>query len=106
MTTITKVIRGTEIKFNLNIQPISGISMSTFDFHVIAYAQGTRQRLTINKSDCTKVDDDNYTLPVDTAPLKQGLLILDVYAHVPDQDFIDDLRTEISRIETGIIIID
>ena len=103
---MAEIIRGTEIKFNLNIQPISGISMSTFDFYVMAYAQGTPQRSVVNKFDCTKVNNDNYTLPVDTAPLGLGLLILDVYAFVPDQDFPDDLRTEICRIETDITITD
>lgn len=100
------IIRGTEIKFNLNIQPIGGVSMSAYDFNVMAYAQGTPQRAIVNKDDCTEIDSDNYTLPVDTAPLGLGLLILDVYAYVPDQDFPDDLRTEICRIETDIIIID
>ena len=99
------IIRGTELKFNLNIQPVGGVSMSAYDFHVIAYAQGTPQSATVNKNDCTMVDNDNYTLPVDTATLGLGLLILDVYAYVPDQDFPDDQRTEICRIETDITII-
>lgn len=103
---MAEIIRGTEIKFNLNIQPVGGISMSAFDFYVATYAQGTPQRSIVNKSDCTKVNNDNYTLPVDTASLGLGLLILDVYAYVPDQDFPDDLRTEIYRIETDITIID
>lgn len=99
------IIRGTELKFNLNIQPVGGVSMSTYDFYVVAYAQGTPQRATVNKHDCTEVDNDNYTLPVDTTALGLGLLILDVHAYVPDQDFPDDQRTEICRIETDITII-
>ena len=99
------IIRGTELKFNLNIQPVGGVSMSAYDFYIMAYAQGTSQRAKVNKYDCTKVDNDNYTLPVDTAALGLGLLILDVYAYIPDQDFPDDQRTEICRIETDITII-
>lgn len=102
---MAEVIRGTELKFNLNIQPVSGINMSAFDFYVTAYTQGTAQRSVIQKYDCTRVNNDNYTVPVDTAPLGLGLLILDVYAFIPDQDFPDDLRTEICRIETDITLI-
>ena len=98
-------IRGTELKFGLNIQPIGEISMSMYDFHVVAYAKNTQQRIIVDKSDCTKTDDNNYTLPVDTTPLGLGTLVLDVYAYVPDEDFPDDLRTEICRIETDITII-
>ena len=102
---MAEVIRGTELKFILNVQPVSGISMSAFDFHVMAYAQGTSKRSVIQKYDCTKINNDNYTIPVDTATLELGSLILDVYAFIPDQDFPDDLRTEICRIETDITII-
>ena len=99
------IIRGTEIKFNLSIEPIGEISMSMYDFYVIAYAKGTQQRIIIDKSDCTEIDSDNYTLPVDTTSLGLGQLILDVYANVPDEDFSDGSRTEISRTETNITII-
>lgn len=102
---MTRVIRGTELKFNLNIQPVSEISMSAFDFYVAAYSRGTAQRSVVQKHDCTKVDNDNYTVPIDTASLGLGLLILDVYAFIPDQDFPDDSRTEICRIETDITLI-
>lgn len=94
------VIRGTEVKYNLNIQPVGGASMSTFDFQVIAYALGTAQKSVIPKRDCTKVDNNNYVVPVDTSPLGLGQLILDVHAYIPDQDFPDNLRTEIIRLET------
>lgn len=99
------IIRGTELKFNLNIQPVGGVSMSAYDFHVTAYAQGTTQRVIVDKHDCTKIDDDNFTIPLDTTALGLGQLILDVYAFIPDQDFIDNHRTEICRIETDVIII-
>ena len=102
---MTDVIRGTDIKFNLNILPISGISMSSYDFSVVAYAKGTNQRITIIKDSCAMEDDDNYIVPVDTTSLGLGELLLDVYAFIPDTDFDDGIRTEICRIETDITII-
>lgn len=102
---MTDIIRGTELKFNLNIEPISDVSMSFFNFNVVAYCLGTPQRVKVLKSDCTEIDADNFTVPLDTAALGLGQLILDVYAFIPDQDFIDDYRTEICRIETDVIII-
>ena len=102
---MTEIIRGTDLKFNLNILPMSGISMSSYDFQVVAYTKGSGQRVTIFKDSCTKEDNDNYTLPVETSSLGLGELILDVYAFIPDTDFDDKIRTEISRLETEILIV-
>ena len=99
------IIRGTEIKFNLNIEPMGDIHMSSYDFEARAYCRGTQQKVVIPKSDFTIVDDDNFTLPIDTNMLGLGILVVDIYAYIPDQDFPDDLRTEISRIETDINIV-
>lgn len=103
---MTDIIRGTELKFNVNIEPIDNISMISYDFEAKAYCLGTKQRIAVPKSDCTAVDDDNYILPIDTTGLALGQLIVDIYAYVPDQDFPDDTRTEIVRIETDINIIE
>lgn len=99
------IIRGTEIKFNFNIEPINGVSMTSYDFEVFAYCAGTTQKIQVPKGDCTEVDSDNYVLPIDTSALALGQLIIDVYAYIPDLDFPDGLRTEICRIETDIKII-
>lgn len=102
---MAEVIRGTEVKFNLNIEPIGDVHMSSYDFMVTAYCAGTSQKVVIQKSDCVKVDDDNYTLPVDTSALGTGQLMLDVRAYIPDTDFPDSTRTEIVRLETDIEVI-
>ena len=102
---MVEIIRGTDIKFNLNILPIGGISMSSYDFRVVAYVKGTNQRITIIKDSCAMEDDDNYTVPVDTTSLGLGELLLDVYAFIPDTDFNDGLRTEIVRLKTEIQIV-
>lgn len=102
---MTDIIRGTEIKFNLSIEPIGDVSMELYDFEVLAYCKDTTQKIAIPKSACTKIDSDNYTLPVDTSGLALGQLVVDIYAYIPDLDFPDGLRTEICRVETDINII-
>lgn len=100
-----QIIRGAEIKFKLNIAPMNGFRMSSYDFHVTAYCKDTKQKLEITKDECTMDDEDTYIVPVDTSALGLGELMLDVYADVPDDIFPDELRTDIARLETHLEII-
>lgn len=100
-----QIIRGAEIKFQLNIAPMNGFRMSSYDFRVVAYCKDTKQKLEVTKEECTMLDDDNYIVPVDTASLGLGELLLDVYAEVPDDIFPDELRTDVARLETYVEII-
>lgn len=102
---MTDIIRGTEVKFNLNIEPIDNISMDDYDFLIYAYCKGSAQRVEVPKSDCTEVDNDNYTIPIDTSGLSLGQMFVDIHAYVPDNEFPDGFRTEIIRIETELNVI-
>lgn len=102
---VEEVIKGTELKFNLNIEPISDTHMADYDFKVVAYCPKSTGRLEVVKDECTKIDDDNYIVPIDTSNIGPGDLILDIYAYLPDEAFEDKLRTEIQRAIQDIRII-
>lgn len=103
------VFIGTELKLNLHIEPIDGISMSQYDFEVEIFTSSKNVKKFLKK-DCIKDDDDNYLILLDTSDLGVGEIKCKVTAYIDDDDFAGDggmkdgFRTEVVGINTGIII--
>lgn len=95
---------GTELKLNINIQPINGFTMDDYDFVVDVYCK-PKNTVTVTKAECIRVDKDNYIVCFDSEMLGQGDIKCKVTAYIPDRDFSDGLRTEVAFLETGITII-
>lgn len=103
---MAKVFIGTELKLNINIEPMGGMSMSDYDFDIeLICGSFKKQSIVISKMDAKKVDDDNYIVCFDTTDLGVGNLTCKVTAYIPDGDFKDGKRTEVTEINTGIEII-
>ena len=90
---------GTELKLNINIEPIGEITMDDYDFEVDIYCSLKRVQ-TITKREAIRVDSDNYILCVDSSLLGHGELKAKVTAFIPDTDFEDNYRTEVVYITT------
>lgn len=99
------IIRGTDLKFNLHIEPLDGVSMEDYDFMVQAYCGQKRRSYTVDKTDCYKEDADNYIVEINTTSLDLGRLIVDVTAYLPDDKMPDNIRTEVLRFDTNLNII-
>lgn len=98
------VIAGTELKFNINIEPIDGITMSEYDFNA-EFFTSAKSKLSVSKEDMIKIDDSNYVALVDTDIFEKGMLYMQLTAYIPDADFPDGLRTEVYRQSTGFVIL-
>lgn len=98
------VFIGTELKMNVNIAPIDGISMDGYDFEVEFYCS-PRKIVAFKKADAIRIDDSNYMFRVDTKQVGSGDLMCKVTAFIPDSDFEDSLRTEVQMIDTRVHII-
>lgn len=94
---------GTELKLNVNIEPISGLSMDDYDWFVEVYCS-TKRISKINKQESIRIDENNYIVLVDTEELGAGLLKCKVTAYIPDYDFPDELRTEVTFVDMGVRI--
>lgn len=94
---------GTEIKLNISIDPIDGVTMDDYDFTIEAYCSAKRV-MTIKKEDALRVDSSNYIILLDTTILGAGNLKCKITAHIPDDDFSDALRTEVVVVDTGVTI--
>ena len=95
---------GTELKLNINIEPMDSITMDDYDFEVEVYCS-VKRIVTVLKKDAIRIDENNYVILVDTMETGAGDLKCRVTAYIPDEDFDDGLRTEVVGIDTGINII-
>jgi hypothetical protein len=100
------VFIGTELKLNVNIEPMSGATMDDYDFDVeLICGSFKKSNIVINKEQTKRVDSNNYIVCFDTTEIGTGMLKCRVVAYIPDGDFKDGKRTEVTEIETGIEIV-
>ena len=103
---MNKVIIGTELKLNINIQPIDGLTMTDYDFEVMLISGIIAAKSkTYSKNELVKDDDNNYILPFNTQDVGLGKIVCRIIAHLPDGAFSDRKRTEIVDIDTGIEVV-
>ena len=95
---------GSEIKLNLNIEPVGGYTMDDCNFIAEVYCKA-KKSVIVEKEKAIRIDANNYLLPVDTQELGHGYIKCKVAAQIPDNDFADGFRTEVVFIETNIEII-
>lgn len=95
---------GTELKLNVHIAPIDGITINDYDYQTTVYCN-PRKSIVIPKEETINVDEENYIIRVDTTSLGAGDLYCKVTAYIPDEDFNDGLRTEVVVIDTMIDIV-
>jgi hypothetical protein len=110
MVTNDKIYLGTELKLNINIEPIGGLSMADYRWEIDVYCN-PNNKVTITSEDAINrinaymVDRDNYILKVDTEKIGVGMVKCKVVAELPDENFSDNYRTEVNVISTGIEIV-
>lgn len=98
---------GTELKINVHVEPINGISMSDYDFECAFYVY-TNKKVIINKSDMKMVDNNNYIAiieSIDAMKLGRGKINLEFTGYIPDSDFKDGFRTEKAVVCTDAVIV-
>lgn len=100
----TNIFLGTELKLNVNIEPMGEFTMEDYDFSVDIWTS-MKRILNIPKSECIKIDKDNYVILVDTSLLGAGDIKAKVIANIPDFDFPDTVRTEVVALDLGITVL-
>lgn len=98
------IFTGTEIKLNVSIESIGGLTMDEYDFKVDVFCSNSKV-VSATKKDCIRIDEKNYVVLVDTNAVGHGRLRCKITAELPDIDFADGYRTEIAILDTGIDII-
>ena len=94
---------GTELKINIHVEPIGGLSMDDYDFQADFYVYRNR-KVSVRKEEMIRVDENDYIAIVDTERTGMGKIRMRLTAYVPDEDLPDGLRTEIATVDTDITI--
>lgn len=100
-------VKGTQFKLNIHMEPIGSYHLSNLEWEakVLTYGlDGVAQRFL--KSSASKVNDDNYTIIVDTTIGGAGAYWLTLSVDVPDTTAQGGKRIEKVTVFTGVIIDD
>jgi hypothetical protein len=97
------LLEGSDLKLNIHIDPMDGITMDDYDF-TIEILIGQSKSFLYKKSDCIRVDSDNYKLPLNTTGYGSGAMLIYIKAFIPDNDFDDGFRTEYCDLDPQISI--
>lgn len=95
-----RIFVGTELKFKVDIQA-GGFSMEDDDFTVTIRRRN--QERVFHKEDMVIDGEGGYYVCFDTAEFGTGIISAVVTAYVPDQDFPDGLRTEVTEMDLVIV---
>jgi hypothetical protein len=101
---MSNVELGTELKLNIHIAPLDGMTLDSYDYTTEVYCT-PNQRIVVAKKDTIRVDNENYIVRVDTNIIGVGRLVCRIIAQIPDGDFTDGYRTEVVALSTNINII-
>lgn len=102
-----KIVLGTELKFNIHLEPIDGMHMYDYEFECVFYTYNNR-KVVIPKGQMKMVDNDNYIAVIDSENalrIGRGRIEVEITAHIPDTDFEDGNRTEKLALCTDVIIV-
>lgn len=94
----------TDPVLNMHMEPNSGFHLSELDFNIIVTSGNGMKEQVIDKSECQRVDDDNYLYYPDTELLGRGKYYAKLIVQIPDPAHPKGFRTLSDRIEAGITI--
>jgi hypothetical protein len=98
------IIKGTELKLGINVDPIDDWTLTNGEFDIEVYTN-KNNKLNFNQKECIPNDNDNgIIIPIDTSKLKEGEIKVKFTAYIPDLLFEDGKRTDIAIFNTGIRI--
>ena len=103
MSEIVAIPMGSDVKINIHVEPINGLSMQDYDFFVEVFCRAAKA-IKIEKAKCIKEDADNYRITFNTSDIGVGAIKYRVTAFIPDSDFDDGVRTEVAEGRMNIII--
>ena len=89
---------GTELKFNINVEPIGDVWLSDCDFRSTCFVFN-RKTVVVNKEDML-IDDSNFLAIVDSSRLGPGRVKVKIELEIPDADCEDGFRKEVEVVCT------
>ena len=108
-----KVISGTEIKLNIDVEPMGDYTLADYNFDVYLVGGGFKKTVLtfskkgheISKGLTLAEDGKSCIVTFNTADIGQGAVTAQIKAYIPDVAFEDRVRTEIIELNTGIDVV-
>lgn len=99
-----EITKGTELKFNVNVASMDGLTPAEFDWEVCFHSPMWTVKLTYPREELMQIDENNYYVVIDTTPFAGYGIMATVTAHIPDEDCKDGYRTEKDTQHLGYIV--
>ena len=93
---------GTTLKLLVSADLGEGIHLEDVDFCCVFFRYGINTGQTVNKSEMSKISQDEYIAVVDTKIIGTGEYYMRLTAYIPDTDVDSGIRTEVVVVPTGI----
>lgn len=105
MTTDKNPSIPTDATLNMYMQPNSGYHLSQLEWQIEVYADnGHRKRQIIPKSECIRVDEDNYQYYPDTELVGVGKYYAKLTVKIPDPSRLEGYRRLSQITDAGLTI--
>ena len=97
---------GTDLKVNVHIEPIDGITMDDMLFSCLFFTSSNIKTVNVSKKSMKRVDENNYIAVVCSDRTGPGKLKARLTAFIPDEDVAEHngMRKEVVELDTGIVI--
>lgn len=99
-----RIYNGSEREIGFGIEPINDFTLSECDFSVELYCSPFKP-VVFQKSEAKKIDENNYSVILDTTLVGTGKLKCKLTIGIPDESFADGVRVEVVYFYTGIEIL-
>jgi hypothetical protein len=92
---------GTDLKINVHIETVSGLTMDRYNFECLFYTSSLIKSIRVKKENMVRIDSQNYIAVVDSSKIGYGRLNMKITAYIPDQSiyYRDGIRKEVKLIE-------
>lgn len=102
--TSCKTLVGTQKVLRLNLLPLQeNLTMDSYDFTLDVYCVPNK-KITINKNEMTRIDENNYDFIIDTTGVGAGKLSCQLTAYIADDRFNEGRRKVVLLLDTDIRI--
>lgn len=95
---------GSEEEINISLDPIDGYAMADYDFTIEVYCSSLKKQI-FTKEQATKIDDNNYTVIVETIKIGVGDVKIRVVGRIPNISYPGRYRDVVTYLDPNMRIV-
>jgi hypothetical protein len=95
---------GSEEEVNISLDLIDGYAMADYDFTIEVYCSSLKKQI-FTKQQATRIDDNNYTVIVETIKIGVGDVKIRVVGSVPNRSYPGKYRDVVTYLDPNMRIV-